>query len=106
MFEATSFCRALNRSMYLSSCPAMGCSTALDLVQPVGQTISHLKSVDGSKSSGKILARRHIPGTRRRNRPLDRASGLKSRIADNLPRAGPGFPERDRRTKVVIQARI
>jgi hypothetical protein len=30
--------------MYLSSCPVMGCSTALDLVQLVGQTINHLKS--------------------------------------------------------------
>src|ERR1039457_7111131 len=32
--------------MYLSSCPVMGCSTALELMQPVGQTISRLKSAE------------------------------------------------------------
>jgi hypothetical protein len=47
----------------------MGCSTALDLVQPVGQTISRLKSAEGRAECGKILAQRHILGDRRRQPP-------------------------------------
>src|ERR1017187_4931371 len=46
MFVATSFCRALNKSIYLSSCPATGCSIAMNLEQMVGQTASHLKSAE------------------------------------------------------------
>src|ERR1035441_2565993 len=46
MFVATSFCRALNKSIYLSSCPATGCSIAVNLEQMVGQTASHLKSAE------------------------------------------------------------
>src|ERR1017187_5174635 len=73
MFVATSFCRALNKSIYLSrylsSCPATGCSIAMNLEQMVGQTASHLKSAEwlGAIAAdfwrgGKFLAARRHSG--------------------------------------------
>src|ERR1035441_6204824 len=97
MFVATSFCRALNKSIYLSSCPATGCSIAMNLEQMVGQTASHLKSAEwlGAIAAdfwrgGKFLAARRHSGM------FHRGGVQGDRRVGSLP------PNRPRRMRSVV----
>src|ERR1039458_1188719 len=81
MFVATSFCRALYKSIYLSSCPATGCSIAMNLEQMVGQTASHLKSAEWL-------------GQSRRTFGAAANSWQRAGIAECSIGAGPGGPAR------------